>query len=70
MSEDCYAQHGLDLEDLRKIDVLQGVDVEHVYGLIKSCPVQSLAEWETLIAAGEPSTCAYILQTLYGARCT
>ncbi len=61
MAEECFTQQDVELDDLRSIDVLQGVDLEQVYGLLKSCPVQSLAPEETLIAAGEPSTCVYIL---------
>lgn len=42
----------LDLHDISQLELLQGVSPESVYGLLQRCPRQTVAQGETLIAAG------------------
>ena len=48
-------------DDLREVEALRGVDIEQVFGLLKTCPLLSLKQDEILISEGEPSTCVYML---------
>ncbi len=49
------------LDELREIYVLRDVDLDKLYGLLRTCPVRRLKAEEVLIAPGEPSSIVYVL---------
>src|SRR5262245_13914506 len=51
----------LDSAELGKLRVLEGVDIEHVRGLLDRCRVATLAPNEVLLTMGQPNAVMYMV---------
>ncbi len=51
----------LSREELERLDLLKGVDLDSIQGLIDQCPLREIKEGEILIRAGERSELMYLL---------
>lgn len=51
----------LDKAELAKLEVLDGVDIEHVRGLLDRCPIATLAPGEVLLTMGQPNSVMYMI---------
>lgn len=51
----------LDPAELAHLKVLEGVDLEHVHGLLDRCPVKALAPGEILLTMGQPNELMYMI---------
>src|SRR6185369_8403111 len=51
----------LDSAELRHLKVLEGVDVDHIRGLLERCQIATLASGEVLLTMGQPNSIMYMI---------
>lgn len=61
------SRNSVSVQELQKLEMLQWVDIVSVHGLLENCPMQSLAQGDTLLEAGDTNrTMFMVLEGRFG----